>query len=240
MTQRFFIAGTDTGVGKTRVTVALIHALTRNLHQAIAAKPIASGTMPNIQPARNEDALDLYEAQNHLLPIDVINPILFDAPISPNLAAEKHNRIITSELVLGLLQPFFNYPHNIALIEGAGGWHCPLNKTETFADLATALNAKIILVVGIRLGCLNHSLLTCQAIQASGLSLAGWVANCIDPNMAALDENIRYLKDTIHAPCLGMIPTLKTTDPASYAAYLDTSIFERNNLESLAESLENR
>jgi dethiobiotin synthetase len=199
-----FVAGTDTGVGKTLVCAALLHALRRVGKRSVGMKPVAAGAECVAGQWQNEDAVRLREASDVAVPPELDNPVLLRDPLSPHLAARRDGvRIDIAELVRryrALAQRA-----DAVVVEGAGGFLVPLSDEETGADLAQAVALPVVLVVGLRLGCLNHALLTAEAIRARGLPLAGWVANRIDPRMQAVAENIAFLRRRLAAPMLGDI-----------------------------------
>lgn len=168
-------------------------------------KPVASGCVEQQTQLRSEDALALQQASSIQLPYQLINPFAFKPPISPHLAARMVNCHLTVAEVSARSQSALQYPADICIIEGVGGWDAPLNDTETMADYVVANQLDVILVVGMRLGCLNHAILTYRAIQQCGANLVGWIANCIDPNMLYREENIATLKHWLPVPCLEVI-----------------------------------
>jgi len=203
---KYFITGTDTDIGKTYVTAGLLKLFSKRGYSTLGLKPIASGGCLIQNILCNEDVLALQESASIKLPTQTINPFLFAEPIAPHLAAEKEGIRLTVEQVSHALQKTFQqYLSETILIEGAGGWLVPLNESETMADLVIALKLPVILVVGMRLGCLNHALLTVEVMKQQGISLYGWIANCIDPNMLEREANIATLKSKIAAQCLGVI-----------------------------------
>ena len=213
----YFITGTDTGIGKTRVAVALLHALRRRGRPALGFKPVASGCDTTAAGLRNADALALQAASVRALPYSQVNPYAFAAPVAPHLAAAQTGTVIDVQRIcdgIAALRPAW------VVVEGVGGWQVPLNERETVADLATALGLPVILVVGLRLGCLNHALLTAAAIDTHGVPLAGWVANQVDPTFAEADANVRSLQARLDAPLLGYLPWDATTPPAAFADHL--------------------
>lgn len=215
MKQRFFITGTDTEVGKTRVTVAMLAALNEAGMRTIGLKPLAAGAEESAGRWVNEDALALQAAASVDLDYELVNPVLLRAPMAPHLAAELEQKRLGVENLAGYCRgTLMTQPYDVALIEGAGGWRVPLNRRETLAELPRALNCPVILVVGLRLGCLNHALLTAEAIQRDGLTLAGWVGNAIDPDMASPEANLNTLRALLPAPCLGVLPWLEDGMPA--------------------------
>lgn len=199
MKQHYFITGTDTGVGKTYITRLLIQKYQQQGKTVKALKPIASGV--DVQ-GYNEDAVLLAKAAG--LPIEEVNPICFQRPIAPSIAALQENYTLSVQNVWEACHPLLT-DVDVTLIEGVGGFTVPLNAKETAADLAKKFNFPVILVVGLRLGCLNHAILTFQAIQQAGLEIAGWFANQVDPQMDVMEENIDALKDFLHAPFWGSV-----------------------------------
>jgi dethiobiotin synthetase len=206
----FFITGTDTGVGKTLVACALLHALARAGLRAVGMKPVAAGARLEHGRLVNDDVNALKAAGNVVAPDDLVNPYCFEPPVAPHIAAAATGVPID-------LQRLRNaYPGLAALadcvvVEGAGGFRVPLGADFDTADLAAHLDLPVLLVVGMRLGCINHALLTAAAVRAAGLPLAGWIANHIEPDMRFADENVRTLQDRLRAPLLARIAY--STDP---------------------------
>lgn len=214
---KFFVTGTDTEVGKTTVSCLLLAAAQAAGLSTLALKPIAAGCEQSANGAwQNEDALALRAMMTSTLSYQQLNPVALPAPIAPHLAAEAVGRRLTVSRVAGLVNGALLSAPTFTLIEGAGGWLVPLNERETFADLVQELKLPVILVVGMRLGCLNHALLTAQAVRASGVPLVGWVANCIEPDMPELEANIETLRQWLPEPCLGVVPYLTACDSATY------------------------
>ena len=203
----FFITGTDTNVGKTLVAAGLLLAAKNNGLTTAALKPLAAGCEQTPEGLRNSDALLLQSVITQQLYYEQINPVALQAAIAPHIAAQQEKRSISSERLAGFCRGVLNSA-DFTLVEGAGGWRVPINPQETLADLAKSLRLPVILVVGVRLGCLNHALLTFEAIVRDGLAVAGWVANCIDADMPALAENIESLRLRLPVPCLGVVPHL--------------------------------
>lgn len=196
----YFVTGTDTGVGKTRIAVELIHALrARGLHVA-GMKPVAAGHEAG---ALNEDVIALTQAANVEADLADVNPYAFEPPIAPHVAAAQAGVRIELEVIRAAYARLAAQA-DVVVVEGAGGWRVPLNDRDDMADLAQALGLPVVLVVGLRLGCLNHALLTADAIRQRGLSWGGWVGNAIDPDMACRDENIETLRSRLSGPCLGI------------------------------------
>lgn len=205
MKQSYFIIGTDTNVGKTYVASALVRHFANAGYQTIGMKPIASGCAQT--PAGdllNDDVLALSTASNVTASLDLINPYRFAPAIAPHIAAEQVGEVIDCEKIK-LAYHALTQLAEVVVVEGAGGFLVPLNKQETLADLAVTLNIPIILVVGMRLGCINHALLTVEAIKARGLTLTGWVANQVDAEMPVFEENLASLQQRIAAPCISVV-----------------------------------
>ena len=211
MTLSIFITGTDTGVGKTLVSTGLLHALARHHTRVVGMKPIAAGTELINGVEANDDVLALRAASTCAVPPELDNPVLLPDPVSPHIAAARADvQIDIAHLVACHRQ--LAALADAVVVEGAGGFLVPLSAHATGADLAQALGLPVVLVVGLRLGCLNHALLTAEAIRARRLSLAGWVANHVDPAMLAQHDNIAFLKQTLQAPLLATIPFQATLD----------------------------
>jgi dethiobiotin synthetase len=203
---RYFVTGTDTDVGKTYVSCGLLDVFNAQGLSTIGIKAVASGCIKMPEGLRSQDALLLQQHSSVVLPYDVINPIAFEPPIAPHIAAQQVGFHLTQKNMLEKCSEALNTRADIHLIEGAGGWLVPLHDYEFLADFAKTLDAQIILVVGMRLGCINHALLTVESIQNRGCILKGWVANCIDPLMDYCIDNINTLKQAIAAPLLGVVP----------------------------------
>lgn len=201
----YFVTGTDTGVGKTLVTAGLLLAAKARGLSTAALKPVAAGCEATPEGLRNEDAVLLQSVITQPLAYEQINPIALEPAIAPHIAAQQARRVLSVDRLAGFCRGVLNQT-DVTLVEGAGGWRVPLNSAETLADLARALQLPVILVVGIRLGCISHAMLTAEAIGRDGLPLAGWVANIIDPDMPCLQENIVSLQQRLAAPCLGVVP----------------------------------
>jgi len=199
---KLFVTGTDTDIGKTYVTCHLLKTLASQGKTTLGLKPIASGCEQTAKGLRNSDALQLQAASSLRVDYDCINPITIEPPIAPHLGNVPLSVAgITESLTPGLMQET-----DITFIEGVGGLLVPLNERETQLDLITALNVPVLIVVGMRLGCLNHALMTNACLKHAGVEILGWIANTIDPNMAYLEENIATLKSSIDAPLIDIIP----------------------------------
>lgn len=197
--------GTDTNVGKTYVASALVRHFVDAGFKTVGMKPIASGCELNQQgELLNDDVVALSAASNVHASLDLINPYRFVPAIAPHIAAEQAGVDMRLEVIADAYQQL-KLLAEVVIIEGAGGFLVPINQQQTLADLAVKLDLPIILVIGMRLGCINHALLTVEAIQARGLELAGWVANEIEPNMAMFEENLTSLQQRISAPCLSVV-----------------------------------
>jgi dethiobiotin synthetase len=215
----YFVTGTDTNVGKTLISCALLESFAAQGAAVIGMKPVAAGVDAS---GRNEDVNLLAAASTVQVDLERINPYHFASAIAPHLAAQQENihidlaHIVASFNALQALA-------DVVIVEGAGGFIVPLNDTQDSGDLAVQLGLPIILVVGMRLGCLNHALLTVQVIAARGLTLGGWVANCVDENMAMREENITALQQRIAAPLLGIIPFQAQPDARHVATCLSVA-----------------
>jgi dethiobiotin synthetase len=219
----YFITGTDTEIGKTLVSSALLHCFVQRGLKSIGMKPVASGATLQNGVWCNEDVLALNAASNVQAPAQLINPYLFKQFIAPHIAAKIENQPIKLATILTSYQQLTTHAETI-IVEGVGGFCVPFNAQEDSADLAQQLNLPVILVVGMRLGCINHALLTVEAIAARGLTLAGWVANSAQGEMNYLAENVATLRDRISAPLLGCIPWLEKPTAEAAAKYLDLSV----------------
>lgn len=219
MTHGYFITGTDTDVGKTWVSLALTEILKQQNKQVGVMKPISAGCQKTEQGLRNDDAVQLQAASNVTLDYTVINPYAFEPAIAPHIAAaETHTRIDLETIYQSYLK--IAAQSDLVIVEGAGGWRVPLNDFQSIGDLAKRLELPVVLVVGMKLGCISHALLTVDAIRSTGLPLAGWVANEINPKMDVLAENIATLKEQIDAPLLGHIPYLSNLSIQAVAEQL--------------------
>lgn len=206
MKKRFFVTGTDTDAGKTYVTVGLLKAAKRAGLKSFGLKPIAAGAEQIDGDWRNDDALLIQQASSVLLPYEQVNPVVLEAAIAPHIAAMKEGRLVTASRLEGFIKGALLAPHDFALVEGAGGWRVPLNDRELLSDVAKSLGFPVILVVNMKLGCLNHAILTAEAIARDGLTLVGWVANSGAETMPCHDENIATLSAMLTAPLLASIP----------------------------------
>lgn len=204
MTQAYFVIGTDTGVGKTYIASALIQHFVSKGFKTAGMKPVASGCEVVNGEKVNEDVTALMLASNVAAPLDLVNPYRFVPAIAPHIAAMQDGITMDIQVIFAAYQQL-SASADIMIVEGAGGFLVPLNPHQTLADLAIKLSVPVILVVGMRLGCINHALLTVEAIRARGLQLAGWVANQVTPDMAMFEENLETLQQRINAPCLSVV-----------------------------------
>ncbi|CAM3563601.1 dethiobiotin synthase [Halomonas lysinitropha] len=217
----FFVTGTDTDAGKTLVTSGLLALARRRGLSTLGLKPVASGCEATHEGLRNADALAL-QAQSHpATDYDSINPIAFAPAIAPHLAARRAGLTLALDTLVERTRPLLERGHNLALVEGAGGWRVPLNESEDLSALAVRLELPVLLVVGLRLGCISHARLTAEAIRADGLTLAGWSGSLVDPEFASdaalYRDNLATLEATLSAPCLGIIPWLGTGEARTMA-----------------------
>lgn len=216
----FFITGTDTNVGKTLISCALITVLQQRGLTVAGMKPVASGALPTADGLRNDDALALKLSAGLDLAYDWINPYCFAEPIAPHIAANYVHQTIDIELIVTRAKQLQSKA-DVLIAEGAGGWKIPLNEHHSSADLAVALGLPVVLVVGLRLGCINHALLTADSIAQHGLTLAGWVANSLAPQLDAERDIIDTLHQRLAAPCWGQVPFLqRSATPQQAAAHL--------------------
>jgi len=216
-----FIAGTDTGIGKTHAACSLLHALRDAGYIACGMKPVASGCVSTPDGLRNDDALALLASGSVPLPYEQVNPIALRDPLAPHLAA-AHEGVTISLPPLRQAFDQLAARHQRVVVEGVGGWLVPLAPSLSAADMAVQWQLPVILVVGLRLGCINHALISARSIQADGCELLGWIGNCIDPDMLALEENIETLRALLPAPCLGLLPF--GVAPPQAAKQLDAAV----------------
>ena len=224
MSQVYFITGTDTGVGKTSVAVALLQAAAKQGLSTAAVKPVAAGCELSSKGLLNDDALFLQQACTTALSYEHINPFALQPAIAPHFAAARENLRLDAKSLVTHCQTILDLKADFTVIEGAGGWRVPLNDSETFADIAKRLKVPVILVVDIKLGCLNHALLSAEAIRADGLKLAGWVANQASGVDECHDEMVADLERRLACPLLGDLPYSLNQD--ALATHLDLDVLE--------------
>ncbi|SFN64579.1 dethiobiotin synthase [Nitrosospira briensis] len=216
MKSGYFVTGTGTGVGKTLVSCALLHAFGASGKTTVGMKPVAAGC----ENGKWQDVELLTGASTMAAPQELVNPYALIPPIAPHIAASRTDiNIDISVIRQACLQ--LQQIADVMIVEGVGGFLVPLNDHQDSADMAKALGLPVILVVGMQLGCLNHALLTARTVRATGLPLAGWVANCIDPQMLALDENVLALEQRLACPLLGVLPFEQNPDARKLSALLD-------------------
>jgi dethiobiotin synthetase len=220
-----FVTGTDTDCGKTVVACGVVTALRSRGLRVGVMKPVAAGAERTPDGLRNQDAIDLLAESRLELPYAIVNPFAFAPAIAPHVAAAQAGTPIR---FAPLLEAFTRIREvsDAVIVEGAGGWRVPLGPDGDMADLAAALGLPVLLVVGLRLGCLNHALLTAESIERRGCRLAGWVGNVVDPTMAMREENVATLRERLPAPCLGIVPRLREVRVAAVAAQLDSAALE--------------
>ncbi|QVM91052.1 dethiobiotin synthase [Pseudomonas entomophila] len=226
MSQAYFIAGTDTDVGKTTIAAGLLRAARQQGLSTLAAKPVASGCAVSGKELRNSDALALIDESSIKLPYEAVNPFAFEPAIAPHVAAREAGVALNVSTLSDAMRHVLAQGADFTLIEGAGGWRVPLSDTANLSDLAIALKLPVILVVGVRLGCINHALLSAEAIALDGLQLAGWVANIVDPRTSRLEENLSSLAERLPAPCLGRVPWLKQAGADAVAEHLQLDLLD--------------
>lgn len=215
----FFVTGTDTGCGKTEVSLALMRLLQDQGRSVLGMKPVASGADPTPRGLRNDDALRLQAQGSFQADYQRINPFAFAPPVAPHIAAAQAGVTIDADAIAEA----FNWLSRRAdrvVVEGIGGWKVPLGPDHDTAQLAPRLGLPVILVVGLKLGCLNHALLSAESIRASGARLAAWVANTLDPDMPERSANVATLEQHLACPCLGLIPRLVEPNANALAGYL--------------------
>lgn len=218
----FFITGTDTEVGKTHVSSLLLKLLAQRGKKALGFKPLAAGAEEAFGQLVNEDALSLMEAASVHGKYEQINPFCFEPPIAPHIAAQRAGVTISCEVLSEKYRELSSLGAEYTLVEGAGGWALPINDTQFLYDWIKHEQLPVILVVGMKLGCLNHAFLTEQAISAAGLNCVGWVANQVDPAMQEYEANLETLKQRLNAPLLGVAPYSEGTPKLQiHSALLD-------------------
>lgn len=223
-----FVTGTDTGVGKTLVSCAVLHAYAARGLRVVGMKPVAAGAELINGLWVNEDVEQLIAAGNVDAPRDAVNPYCFAPPIAPHIAAAEIKNTIKIKYLVESYRRLSALADRV-VVEGAGGFCVPLNAHETSADLARQLSLPVVLVVGLRLGCINHALLTAEAIRSRGLVLAGWVANTIDPQMSRIDDNVSALRARLGAPMLArlaFLPSGERLNPVAIASQFDLGAIE--------------
>ena len=218
----YFVTGTDTEVGKTVIAAALLSLARAHGLRCAALKPVAAGCARENGRLVNDDALQLIAASGTDLDYRTVNPVALEPAIAPHIAAEQAGVELSAAKLSSHCRTALARDVDFAIVEGAGGWFVPVNASETLADVCLDLGARPILVVGMKLGCLNHALLTAHAIAQAGGEMAGWVANCPGPEMPVFEDNVATLRARLSAPCLGVVPHLGTAaSPQAAAQHLD-------------------
>lgn len=215
----FYVTGTDTGIGKTVASTALLHALRTRGLRATGMKPVASGCMLEEGQWHNEDALALLAASDPRPLYPDLNPYALPLPLAPEIAAREAGVQIELEVILSAFHRL-QASADTVVVEGVGGWAAPLATTLDQADLVRALQLPVVMVVGMRLGCINHARLTARAIAEDGGKLVGWIANHVDPQMERQDENFELLAARLQAPCWGRLPWIPDQDAAQLSRAL--------------------
>lgn len=216
----YFITGTDTGVGKTIATLAVMELLKRRGFEVAGMKPVASGCASGPEGLRNSDAVQIMQACSTTPAYSQVNPYAFEAAVAPHIAAARSGVSIRMAPILSSYHDLEEAAERV-IVEGVGGWEVPLGDDSMLPDLACRLELPVILVVGLRLGCINHGLLSATAIRSTGLELCGWIANQQQKDVEALDENVDALQKRIGAPLLGVLPWSEEQKPGELAGYLE-------------------
>ncbi|MFV1873386.1 MAG: dethiobiotin synthase [Oleiphilus sp.] len=230
MKQAYFVAGTDTGVGKTFASCVVLKAAEKLSHRTLALKPVSAGCelvtlADGKQQWQNEDAQSLLAHMSEKIPYAQVNPIALRTPASPHISAALENKSVTADRIVGFCRGAMMTPSDFVLVEGAGGWRVPISPSETMADIAKELNIKVILVVALRLGCLNHALLSAEAIRRDGLEIAGWLGNRVTAEPMDYEaQNIATLKAAMGAPCLGVLPYAPKQVAEELVEYIDLTL----------------
>ena len=217
----FFITGTDTDAGKTIVTAGLLAAANKAGKRTIGLKPVAAGCEDTPEGLRNSDAVLLQETASVKLSYDQVNPIAFEPAIAPHIAAMREGRMMSGERIAAYCRGAMMQPADLVLVEGAGGWRVPLSYRETMAQIPKSLQVPVILVVGMKLGCINHALMSAESISRDGIPLAGWIANRVDVDMACYEENRDTIANMLRAPMLAEIPHVTEPTPDNIAEFID-------------------
>jgi len=217
----FFVTGTDTGVGKTRVSLGLMRLLQKQGHVVTGMKPVASGCRPTPAGLVNEDALQLQAQASYTAAYHQVNPYAFEPPIAPHLAAQACGASIEPRVIQQALAELTEDADRV-VVEGVGGWLVPIDSTKTMADIAVAMGLPVVMVVGIRLGCLNHALLTAAAIASAAVPFAGWVANQTEADCEAADQIVAALRERLKVPCLAELGY--SPEPEASLALLEQAV----------------
>jgi len=219
----YFVTGTDTDCGKTFISTALLNRAKEKGSDTLGLKPIASGCERTESGLRNSDALSLMAESTIELDYTLVNPVSFEPAIAPHIAAAHTGIDISPESILNRLSGALEGLNGseLCIIEGAGGWRLPLGEGLFLSEVVQQLSVPVILVVGVKLGCLNHAVLTQEAIKADGLKIGGWIANIVDGDTSCLEENLASLQSLMNGPCLGVVPHLQELSIETAASYLN-------------------
>jgi len=220
MPKGFFITGTDTGVGKTVVASALLRKINDLGLRTGAMKPVAAGCVRTAAGLRNEDAELLMENMSASFAYELVNPYAFEDPIAPHIAAAREPQVIEVKKILDCYEQI-SAASDYVIVEGAGGWKVPINATESMADIAAVLALPVIIVVSVKVGCLNHAILTYESLLKSETPFAGWVANIVELDVSHIPEQIDTLRRTLYGPLLGIIPPMPRINLTQVAEHLD-------------------
>lgn len=220
MSKSYFITGTGTDVGKTLVASGLLAAASQQGLSTVGMKPVAAGCDVTSEGLRNNDALQLLAQSSLNVSYEQINPVALEPAVAPHIAAAKAGRRLSADRLAGFYRGLMMQRPDFSVVEGAGGWRVPLNQRETFADLAKMIQLPVVLVVSMELGCINHALLTVEAIQRDGLTLAGWVANQVVSGMGSYQENLETLQHWIPCPMIAEIPFLPEAEAEQVAEFI--------------------
>lgn len=220
-----FVTGTDTDCGKTEVSLGLMAAWQRRGFRTLGMKPVATGCKPGPHGLQNADALRLQAQGSSQAPYGLVNPYAFAPPVAPHIAAGQAGVEIALGAIAGAYRTLAAESDRV-VVEGVGGWRVPLSTCLSVSDLPEALELPVLLVVGLRLGCLNHALLTVESIRAHGSHLAGWVADTMDPRMLEGDANLATLAALLGSPCIGVVPWMDPPEPSELAAYLNPELLD--------------
>src|SRR4051812_11798640 len=221
MSRHYFVAGTDTGIGKTHGAQTLVYAFRETGERVVGMKPVASGSARERDGLRNQDALDLQAASWPHPPYELVNPVALEEAVAPHLAAARAGKTIEWAPMDSAFEKL-THDYDRVVVEGVGGWMVPLGEGMSTEDLPRRWDLPVILVVGVRLGCISHARLTARAIVDDGCRLAGWIANVVEPDMLLCEENIDTLRRLLPAPCLGVLPY--RLDPKDAALLLDLTL----------------
>lgn len=221
MSKSFFITGTGTDVGKTLVASGLLAAASKQGLSTVGMKPVAAGCEATCEGLRNNDALQLLAQSSLDISYEQINPVALESAVAPHIAAAQAGRRLSADRLAGFYRGLMMQRPDFTVVEGAGGWRVPLNQRETFADLAKMIQLPVVLVVGMELGCINHALLTAEAIQRDGLTLAGWVANKVVSGMDCYQENLETLQHWIPCPMIAEIPFLPKAEADQVVKFIN-------------------